>query len=550
MKRFLAVLAAITVFVGAAARQYVNNLDIKVVVQRDGSATVTQVWDVELNEGTEWYIPVENLGPMTVSGLEVSENGTSFSSVGNSWNVSWSRSRKAWNCGMVPKRDGAELCWGIGEYGRHVWTVRFLLTGLVQGYDDADAFNFMFVPPGMGAGIGHVRLTVVPGFDCEPWTYDNTRVWAFGFHGDINVREGAVVAESSESFGYSSRLIALVKYSKGMFAPSVVKGGAVQDLIDKALDGSSYGEDGAGAWFFILFGLCFIGFFIIMIWIAIAAALGYKWKKALFGKTKIEGWYRDIPLEGDIFAAEYLLAKGGRFSSVAPAQNIIGAMFLRWIMDGSVKVQADPSSSKRVNLSFVAPGVSADAVEEDLYQYAKTASGANLLLEKNEFENWSKKNYQKITSWPDRAVTRGMEWFRQKGYFVRDGVCTDEGAVQASHLIEFRNFLKDFTISNQREAGEVKMWKEYLVYAQLFGIADKVAAQFKKLYPAEFSELARSAGIDDATLWHTIYWSNTLSSRSWNTAVAKAGNVNGTGGHSSFGGGGGFSGGGFGGGAR
>jgi len=45
-------------------------------------------------------------------------------------------------------------------------------------------------------------------------------------------------------------------------------------------------------------------------------------------------------------------------------------------------------------------------------------------------------------------------------------------------------------------------------------------------------------------------WTNHISSKAMMNAISKAGNINGTGGHSSFGGGGGFSGGGFGGGGR
>ena len=56
--------------------------------------------------------------------------------------------------------------------------------------------------------------------------------------------------------------------------------------------------------------------------------------------------------------------------------------------------------------------------------------------------------------------------------------------------------------------------------------------------------------MNDATLWRTIYWTNNMSTRSFNNAVQKAGSVSGGGGRSSFGGGGGSFGGGFGGGAR
>ena len=118
------------------------------------------------------------------------------------------------------------------------------------------------------------------------------------------------------------------------------------------------------------------------------------------------------------------------------------------------------------------------------------------------------------------------------------------------HVVEFENFLKDFTISDQRTAVEVKLWKDYLVYAQLFGIAEKVAKQFQKLYPAEFTEFSESVGMNNAMLWHTMHYTNSMSGRAFTNAVNKAGSVSGGGGRSSFGGGGGFSGGGFGGGSR
>ena len=219
-------------------------------------------------------------------------------------------------------------------------------------------------------------------------------------------------------------------------------------------------------------------------------------------------------------------------------------------MDGSLAVLPDPKSEKRVNLEFKADDASADDVENDLYRWARTASGSNDILEKGEFEKWSTKNYSKLTSWPDRASARGKSWFKKKGYFKTTGVCTEEGAVQACHLIEFQNFLKDFTLSGERGAPEVGLWKDYLVFAQLFGIADKVAKQFQKLYPAAFEELSQQMGMNPTSLLYTMNWTNNISTRAFHNAVSKAGSVSGGGGHSSFGGGGGFSGGGFGGGGR
>lgn len=553
MRRLLAFWAAAVLCLGAAAQSVdcIRDVNIRAELQPDGSAWITQEWDVKVNSsGTEWYMPVSNLGSMTVSNLQVSENGMPFESLGEDWDIHRSRSWKEGKCGIVPKDNGVELCWGLGQEGWHHWTVRFYVTGLVQAYDDADAFNFMFVNRGMSPAPEHVRVTIVPAFDCPVWTTDNTRVWGFGFYGDINVVDGTVVEESSESLSSSSAVIGLVKFEKGLFQPAVTAGGPFQDLLDRALDGSAYGEDGPSVWFLVILALCFLGFIGICVFMLVATMLGYKWNKNTFGKTKIEGWYRDVPLEGNLLAAEYVLVKGQRFIATAPAQNIIGALFLRWIMNGDLLVQPDAKDYKRVNLLFRSEKVSADDVEQDLFDWARSAAGDNLLLEKNEFEKWSKKNAAKMAGWPDRAVARGKTWFHDKGYFVKDGVCSAQGAEEACHVVEFKNFLSDFTLSDQRGADEVKLWKEYLVYAQLFGIADKVAAQFKKLYPAEFAMLAQSAGMDVSTMIYTMNWTNSMSTRSFNNAVERTGSISGTGGRTSFGGGGGFSGGGFGGGAR
>ena len=558
MRRILCVICAAVLSWGAAAQaiREIRDVDIRVELEQDGSAWITQTWEAEAgSSGTEFYIPIGNLGPMTVDQLSVSENGLSFESQGKKWDVDRSRSWKTGKCGIVPKRDGVELCWGLGEKGDHVWKARFHVTGLVQAYEDADAFNFQFVNPGMDPAPEHARVTIVPAFDCQEWTSDNTRVWAFGFYGEINVKEGAVVAETSESMSRHSSVICLVSFDKGFFTPSVQKGGPVQALIDRALEGSSYGEDEEeDEWPLVVFGICFLLLFVggifALIWAAVASARGYKWKTSLFGKKKIDGWYRDIPLEGNLLAAYYLLSKGKRFEVSYGANNLIGALFLRWIMDGHLTVLPDPKSEKRVNLEFKSDHVSSDDVEDDLFSMALKASGSNLILEKGEFEKWSVKNYTKLTAWPDRAIARGKSWFNNKGYFKSSGVCTEEGALQACHLIEFQNYLKDFTLSSERFAPEVALWKDYLVFAQLFGIADKVAKQFQKLYPADFDRFAGQMGVDTATILNTMHWTNNISTKAFSNAVSRAGSVSGGGGHSSFGGGGGFSGGGFGGGGR
>ena len=55
--------------------------------------------------------------------------------------------------------------------------------------------------------------------------------------------------------------------------------------------------------------------------------------------------------------------------------------------------------------------------------------------------------------------------------------------------------LKDFTLIKERQPIEVSLWNEYLMFAQMFGIADEVAKQFKELYPEVIASM-NSIGYD------------------------------------------------------
>ena len=113
-----------------------------------------------------------------------------------------------------------------------------------------------------------------------------------------------------------------------------------------------------------------------------------------------------------------------------------------------------------------------------------------------------------------------------------------------------KRYLKDFSLLEERHAVEVSLWDEYMVYAQLFGIAKQVRKDFQKICP-EYFELSRVAQqiekVGDGFIGGfagSIYSQSTNSYARSQAAVRRAGG----GGFSSYGGGGGFSGGGGGGG--
>src|SRR5699024_4522141 len=105
------------------------------------------------------------------------------------------------------------------------------------------------------------------------------------------------------------------------------------------------------------------------------------------------------------------------------------------------------------------------------------------------------------------------------------------------------NYLYDYSLLNEHEAVNVKIWDNIMIWAAVLGLTEIVRKQFEKLYPNYSRETIYTG--------NSIYYSHILS-RNISAATRSAATVrtSGGGGFSSTGGGGGSFGGGSGGGTR
>ena len=583
---FLFTVAVLTTAVFSFAQE-VHDVETTVSLLKNGNAVVEQKWDVTVTSGTEWYIPITNLGNREIRDFSVYENDRKYESDGRRWNSDRSRSEKAFRSGIVEKSDGVELCWGQGEYGHHVYAILYVIEHLVESMEDADGFIWQFVNDELPSPPQHMSLTVENETEGEKWVYEdepaedgngivvteNTNVgfWGFGFVGKTWLAEdGSVHMESTEPFVSRSSVILMMRFNKGLFHPLTKdpKYDTFDEMQEKAFQDSSYSSFGSKkkksfedivveiigygiAFILLLFvPLLFIGYLLWMLWMKIT---GRRYKKSIFGVNKIDGWWREVPLGGDPTAVFSLIATGDHLcTSENFFPNLVGAYFLKWLQEGRIRTERDPRHDSRVNLAFVVkddntwPDFS-NSLEERIYGAAREAAGKNLLLEKNEFKAWSRSHDSAVTGWPGKAKELGQK--------IWNGVSQED----RQNVIRFKNFLSDYTMLKERAAGEVGLWKQYMILAQTFGIAEQVMKNFEKLFPDVFREYTRQMQMMDTSSAYYILNNINVSSRSMmNAAISKQAerraaanrSSGGGGGFSSFGGGGGFSGGGHGGGSR
>ena len=530
------------------ARPQLHDLDIKVVLSRNGDARITETRLMSIDsEGTECFIGLANMGESEIRDLEVTdESGTRFLNV--DWDIHEDRSWKTMKCGIVRTKSGYEICWGLGESGERTYVATYTMTGLVRGYPDANAMRHVFLDEGVNPKPEHAKLTIMGEDSTMVFADDSCNVWGFRFNGEVWFENGMVMAETTDGpMTSEAGLYMMVQFPLGMFEPHVMESVTFEEKKNEAFEGSDYVDNGDEEvdWSDpeTFFGFIFVvGLFlwpvVSGIWLAI-----YKWK-ARKRVNKDLMWYRDIPLKGNLQSANDMLNAykwGG-----ADYNNLLSACILKLIDLGAIAIETHPNSKGKLEPNFtiyrLPDSDKQPLLLRQIHDIFEKAAGGDKVLEPKELKQFMRSNFNnKLT---DAFLNTLHSQTSIKKYKNRED--------EVRQVFGLKKFLKEFTLLDERGVDEVKLWKDYMVYATLFGIADQVIRDMKKINPAYFEmDQVANQMANDMTL-HTIY--SVMHRGTASAAMNKAARENrarGGGGHSSWGGGGGgFSGGGGGGGVR
>lgn len=538
----------------ATAQNSVHDVDITVTLATDGSAQIREVWDMILSRGTEIYLSRENLGDIRIQNLTVSDETGATYKTDRGWDTERSFERKRGHCGLNSVANGYEICWGIGEYGHRTYTVEYTLTNLVKSLDDCDMIHYMFYTPN-DFRAEHVKVTLEkPGFVMDTLT----RIWAFGFDGYIWREDGKVIAESENPLGGSHDIIILMRFDKGTFESKSVQERPFQVVLDRALEGADEPDSPLPKWkdnlytvlgAIFFFGLCLLPFMPLVIRIVQKRAA----KKNAFGTTRLSDidWSRELPYAGDILMNYYVISNSSDLN--AKKNSVASAMILHMLQTGCLEATRDLGTGK-VDIHFKPDSQEGfkhlNEPETKLWSLMYEASGENHILEEKEFSKWARSHNGTLVKWTRSVCSGGLDGLRSGGYY-KSGKYTDPGRTENRKIVGFKKFLEDATLIKQRTTPEVTLWKEYLIMASLFGIADKVAKELKDIDPVVFEQACSMGYTDMARVIHlSNSYANVLRQYATPPASSYSGGSlggfsrSGGGGRSSFGGGGGFSGGG------
>lgn len=513
-----------------------RSIDMNVFIDENGNANVTETWQYYSDSGTECYHSYKNLGNSKIKNLIVSDDVMTYEIL-DGWDINGSFDDKKYKCGINNTSDGIEICWGISEYGNKEYVVNYVITNFVSELNDSQMAYWELIP--RGTAPQEASITIWSELDYE----DTLPVWGYGNYGGFcYVADGKIEMKSDGALDDDEYMTILVKFPNGMFNCVEKIDEDFEYYYDLSVENAEkYQEDDVtGTLAVIIFFMITVFTFILSIAV-ISMQENVKVEKSDIKSMKSAPLYRDIPCNGNVERAFYISAL---YKLTKKDADLFGALLLKWLKKDIISIQPDLRGKKKA-IVLKNTGDSNDfdsQKEKEIYNMMKVASKDDVLSQ-GEFEKWCNKNYNKIFKWLenvkkeeiDELVKEGKITKLKKNKYQAESTLTKD----AMELAGLKNFLKEYTLIKERTPIEVKMFEEYLIYAQIFGIAKEVQKAFKDLYPDIVAESCYST-YDNINF---IYMYSNSAMESAARAQANAYN-NGGGGFSSGGGGGGSFGGG------
>lgn len=559
-KLLLKIIAVLCLLFGlcfsVSAANHVEKIDVEVILNEDGSAKITQIWEGDFSEGTECFYEFNAGDRLKIKDFTVSLDGEKYTTL-EDWDVYATFWDKAYKCGLnYIGRDTYEVCWGISKLGTNRYTVEYTVENVVVSYAESDGFNFRFINSGMNTGPTDATI-VIKLYDGTVINDSNCNIWGFGYSGTVDFYDGMIIGVTDIPMRSYDHMTIMMELQKGILTPSYTTDETFDAVREEAFEGSYYDDyygnssddDLKKIGLALIVAYTFLGLAIFS-----SLKLGKVLKKRAVKKFAENCEYnRDVP-EEDINVAYSLLYSLG----CCEESDIISARILRLIGQGVITpIDYDNEGEKisKRKVSFRINHVSDGQLEhcdKKLYEILKASAGSDGILEPVEMKLYCRDHPAVLRAFLRRSQLSGEERLDElrcskKGKYTRVKHLSTTGTNMLTDLCGLKKYLLEFSLIDERTVSDTYIWQEYLVYASLFGIADKVADQLVKVNPQLEPQVS--------VYRRDIYFARTCRGYMYSNMrkteqAARTSAARGSGGRASFGGGGGFSGGGGRGGTR
>lgn len=195
----------------------INDIGISYVLGIDGSADVTELWDIEADATGEWTISKRGLWDSKIINLTLEEDGIQQV------------------CDSITAYSGMVIRWSINSPGRHLYTLRYRILDAVNSLEDYDMLYLHFIPFELPSAVKHASIEISA--KSADITADNAMVWCVERVGTTAMNDGAIMFEAADGLPCGESVTLLARLDKGIIPmpSSVWEGEYFQTILDDVM---------------------------------------------------------------------------------------------------------------------------------------------------------------------------------------------------------------------------------------------------------------------------------------------------------------------------
>src|SRR5699024_8363856 len=114
-------------------------------------------------------------------------------------------------------------------------------------------------------------------------------------------------------------------------------------------------------------------------------------------------------------------------------------------------------------------------IEAELFDFFVRAS-TDGVLRQDDFRRWSSKNHKLVSKWEEELMEKSLTKFEEEGFlkrkeskafgkYYKKNIMTTNTEQFKDNVYMFENYLNDFSLLNEHEPVNVKLWGELMICA-------------------------------------------------------------------------------------
>lgn len=245
----------------------------------------------------------------------------------------------------------------------------------------------------------------------------------------------------------------------------------------------------------------------IPLYLILAGALGFKYRKKLFGTRRIPEKVQSVPLEGNLFPLYFILENKGRVFLNSIQSETTCAFLLHWILDRKVVLRQNFVHQTTTGFNFEKEAKFRNKLENRIYQIFREASGEDLMLEADEANRWAYFHADQLFSIKD-VEKEGKQWIEDHDFIEKENLVlptlNKKGQQEARKVIALMNYLDALARGKVQEMPEDGNLGYYLILSVMTKKAPQFLTALRDRCPEKLDVLAAAMGTTSDRLDETV----------------------------------------------